>query len=132
MTTPNRNDDRNAYLDQFTITQRYQDLCHHTNDPIVRLLVTAVDAIVRADDTILDLGTQITDRIDRTAVKIANRHHINNLGELQRTPVEYDQACAARQTAIEHLRHVAAAYRTSRTAPPHHQPASTPDTPPRQ
>ncbi len=107
---------RNAYLDEFTISERYEDLMASArNDPTARMVVHFVDAIVRADEDIIRLGREITDRIERVAAKVASRQHIATLGELQRTPVEYDQACTARQTAIENLRHVAAAYREAHT-----------------
>lgn len=106
---------RNAYLDQFEISERYEELCDRTKDPIVRLVVTFVDAIARADEDIVRLGRQITHLIEQANTRIANRHSVNNLGELQRTPVEYDQACATRQAAAENLRQVAAAYRQAHT-----------------
>ena len=107
---------RNGYLDQFKISERYHDLFLKSDDPNARLLLQSIDTIVRHDEAIIDLGNQIADKLQRTAAKVAAGQHVNSLGELQRVPVEYDQACAAREAAIENLRHVAAAYRATRPA----------------
>jgi hypothetical protein len=112
-TTPTDYDGaRNAYLDEFQISPRWPELTDQASgDPIARLVIHFVDTIVRADQDILDLGKHITHLIEHTAARVAARQHVAKRGELQRTPVEYDQACSARQVAIENLRHVAAAYR---------------------
>lgn len=103
---------RDAYLTQFRITATYRDLFvpNHPN-PFAPLVTKFVDDIVKADGEIARLGEVIADRVARVNSQIAKGQHINSLGELQRTPVEYDQQCVARQTAIENLRWVAGNFR---------------------
>ena len=108
---------RNAYLDEFQISPRWPKLMDQApDDMITRLVIHFVETIVRADEDIIDLGKQITHLIDQATARVAARQHVSKMGELQRTPVEYDQACSARQAAIENLRHVAAAYRHAHPA----------------
>jgi hypothetical protein len=106
---------RDAYLAQFQITAGYQalftDITTTTPNPHTRMVLKLVDDVVRADELIADLGTQIINRVERVNVQIGQRHNINSLGELQRLPVEYDMACAARGIAIENLTHAASCYR---------------------
>lgn len=110
-TTTDPVDTRDAYLAQFKITASYQDLWRESEaNPFARMVIKFVDDIVRADENLTQHGQQIIARIQRVTKAIATRHHINNLGELQRAPAEYDQACAARQTAIENLALAAAQY----------------------
>jgi hypothetical protein len=78
---------RNAYLDEFDIDERWEELMARADDDrIAQLVLHFVDTIVRADEGILHLGREIINRIDQTATRIATRQHVATLGELQRTP----------------------------------------------
>jgi hypothetical protein len=102
---------RDAYLAQFQITATFEDLALRDSNTLARLVVQFVEDIVRADERIAELGEQIIRRIESVNTRLANRSHVNNLGELQSVPAEYDRACAVRESTIDALMHVAAAYR---------------------
>lgn len=106
---------RDAYLRQFKITTSYRDLWREGEvSPFARMVIKFVDDIVKAEENIAQRGRQIIDRISRVSETVSLRFHINHLGELQRLPAEYDQACVARQAAIENLALAAAQYREAR------------------
>jgi hypothetical protein len=116
--TDNRYASRNAYLDQFEISERFEelnDIAYANSNPMARLVIKFVEDAVNADRKITELGQWITERITTVNSKIAQQQHISSLGELQRLPAEYDMACGLRQAAIDNLTHVAAAYRQARS-----------------
>jgi hypothetical protein len=110
---------RNAYLDQFEIKERFDelyDIAYVNSNPMARLVIKFVEDAVQADQKITELGQWITERITAVNSRLTRQQVVNGLGELQRLPVEYDMACGLRQAAMDNLAHVAAAYRRARNA----------------
>lgn len=74
-------------------------------------LLSLAGDVRRYEEEIISRGEYLARQIGSTATYIEEGYHINSLGVLQASAVDYDRACSLRQKTVEDLRHAAALYR---------------------
>lgn len=76
-------------------------------DATVTALAEAVTKVTTQEELLKRLGVHIRSTTERVDERLADGQNVNSLGELQRTAIEYDQACVLRQEALEWVRRCA-------------------------
>jgi Mg2+ and Co2+ transporter CorA len=100
-----------AHLAELKINATFEQLAL-SSDPFARLIARQVERAVDLENELLDLGQSIIAKIEQVQTRLAaGPSQLNRLGELQRTPVDYDRACTQLSEAIQTMCATAAAYK---------------------
>jgi hypothetical protein len=62
---------------------------------------TILNKIQRASEQLRTDAAYLRDRLDKVTANLDGGNHVNSLGELQQTGVEFDRNCALREAFIE-------------------------------